>query len=102
MIGKDTDFEPDEVKKRPSLILRERTGVTIDECARLCLNEAAFVCEMMTYGKANRECKWTSLPSIYNITDNDTKDLFKEVVTFDLFESKFNKKKKKKKFKLIF
>ena len=67
--------------------MRERTGVSVDECARLCLFEAAFVCELMTYGKANQECKWTSVPSIYDIKDEDTMNLFQLIPTFDLFES---------------
>lgn len=90
-MAKDTDLDREEVKKRPTLILRERVGVSVDECARLCVGEAAFICELMTYGKANRECKWTSLPSIYNITDQATENLFVNVETFDVFESKKTK-----------
>lgn len=89
-MAKDNDFNITELAKRESLILRQKGDISIDECARLCLNERAFICELLTYGKATQECKWTSLPSIYDIKEDDVKDLFIPVLTFDLFESKFD------------
>ncbi len=44
-----------------SVIIRKKTGISIDECARLCLNEGSFDCEIMTYSAPLMECKWSSM-----------------------------------------
>lgn len=42
-------------------MVRQRTGVSIDECARLCRTEARFRCESMSYDGIYRDCKWSSV-----------------------------------------
>lgn len=41
--------------------LRQRGGVPIDECARLCHTEARFKCESISYDPVFRDCKWSSV-----------------------------------------
>lgn len=41
--------------------MRQRKGISIDECTRLCMRELAFRCESVTYEPIIRECKWASL-----------------------------------------
>jgi hypothetical protein len=56
-----------------SVIIRKKKGVSIDECARLCLNEASFDCEIMTYSSPLLECKWSSMKYeiFFDIDDQD-------------------------------
>lgn len=56
----DTDFNVSFTSMNNSNFIRERKGVTINECARLCITEPAFECESMTY-RYTKECKWSSL-----------------------------------------
>lgn len=56
----DTDFNVSFISMNSSHFIRERKGVTINECARLCLTEPAFQCESMTY-RYTKDCKWSSL-----------------------------------------
>lgn len=40
--------------------LSQRSGISFDECALLCLGEQSFVCLSFTYGVSFRACKWSS------------------------------------------
>lgn len=42
-------------------MVRQRKGISIDECTRLCLKEPAFQCESLTYENTLTECKWSSV-----------------------------------------
>jgi hypothetical protein len=55
------DFNVEEIKKNKSLSIREKKGVSVNECARLCLKEPAFDCQSMSYEAVVGECKWSSL-----------------------------------------
>jgi hypothetical protein len=57
-------FNMGVVSANASLFIRERIGLTIDECARLCLSEPAFQCETLSYEPVLRECKWSSLTAL--------------------------------------
>ena len=46
--------------KDKSIIVRQKKGISIDECTRLCLKEPAFQCETLTYEPTLTECKWSS------------------------------------------
>lgn len=49
-----------------TLQIRERTGVSIDECARLCRTEPTFKCESMSHEIYFRICKWSNLFNVLN------------------------------------
>ncbi len=55
----DVDFNTTEIENNKQLSIRKRDGISIDECARLCLTESTFRCESLTYNP-NSECKWSS------------------------------------------
>ncbi len=57
--------------KNSSLIIRKKIGTSVDECARLCLREAAFDCLVMTYSALNLECKWSSVLYSYDGFSNN-------------------------------
>lgn len=82
------DYNLDLIKKNSSLFLRERNGVSVDECARLCLTEPAFNCESFSFQSFKKECKWSSLvPSVsVDFDDEDSSILLKDLYSF--YESK--------------
>jgi NADPH-dependent 7-cyano-7-deazaguanine reductase QueF-like protein len=55
-----------EVIENASMIVRQKKGVSVEECARLCLTEPAFTCSILTYSDTFLECKWTSIPRSNN------------------------------------
>ena len=55
------DFNMAEIKKNKSILIREKKGVNVNECARLCLNEPAFDCQSLSFQAVIGECKWSSL-----------------------------------------
>ena len=54
------DFNVEGIKKNKSLSIREKKGVSVNECARLCLTEPSFDCQSMSYEAVVGECKWSS------------------------------------------
>jgi len=72
----DTDYNLTALAANDAIFLRSRDHVTIDECARLCLREPAFICESMTFSNARQACKWSSLgvdnSKNYLVTNMDT------------------------------
>lgn len=63
----------DTIKKNDSMQYRQRKGVSIDECARLCSQELAFRCDILTFEPILRECKWSSMTIEFfsDINDNN-------------------------------
>jgi len=57
----DADFNLNETEKNLTISIRKRNGISIDECARLCVREPAFKCESLTYENSLTECKWSSV-----------------------------------------
>jgi hypothetical protein len=51
-----------ENKTDDPIFVRQKIGVSVDECARLCLFEPAFTCSLMSYSEIFLDCKWSSLP----------------------------------------
>ena len=60
------------IASNSSAILRTKSGISVDECARLCITEEAFDCQVMTYGPGYKECKWTSLLFLADSVNNET------------------------------
>lgn len=67
--SKDIDFNVDEIKKNVTIFLRTKSGISVDECARLCLREPAFDCQSMSYDYPSQDCKWSSLVAAYEPDD---------------------------------
>jgi hypothetical protein len=55
------DFNVEGIKKNSSIFIKERKGVSIDECCRLCLTEPSFSCQSLSYEPISRICKWSSI-----------------------------------------
>jgi hypothetical protein len=52
-----------DLSLNPNILLRKKSGISIDECARLCVQEYGFECQTFTYGTGFKECKWSSIAS---------------------------------------
>lgn len=61
MVNESFDLNLDRIKENSSIQFRQRKGVSIDECARLCSRELAFRCDVLTFEPILRECKWASI-----------------------------------------
>ena len=83
----NVDFDVEKMKKNTTIIVRRLLGTTIDECARLCLTEESFDCQVMTYSPFDNECKWTSLLFFDKELNSQTMFLT-ENPGFSLFTSK--------------
>jgi hypothetical protein len=59
--GLNLDFNETKVSLNSNIILRKKSGISIDECARLCVQEYGFECQTFTYGTGFRECKWSPI-----------------------------------------
>ncbi|CAF0709531.1 unnamed protein product [Brachionus calyciflorus] len=63
LFAESYDFNIEKINQEKSIQIRERKGLSIDECARLCMLELAFRCEAVTYEPILKECKWSSMIS---------------------------------------
>lgn len=85
----DTDFDQDKMASNKDLLVRSRDQVSIDECARLCLGEPAFICESMTYSNVRQQCRWSTLTGDLATDESDYLMSNNKTQTFDWFTSKF-------------
>ena len=54
------------------ILVRQKLGVSLSECARLCLFEPSFTCALLTYNEILLDCKWCSLPYPRDADDDNT------------------------------
>ena len=54
------------------MIIYKKTGVLVDECARLCITENSFDCQSFSYANFILECKWSSISFPLAYIDNTT------------------------------
>ncbi|CAF0709535.1 unnamed protein product [Brachionus calyciflorus] len=78
------DFNETEILKNDKLMLRTNTGASLDECARFCVQEPAFECQIFTYDKILQNCKWSSIRSLID-NENPTDSYFIEKEGCDVF-----------------
>ncbi len=73
--GNGYDLDENAINNRTDdlIAFRQKTGISIDECARLCLFEPAFTCSVMSYSDIFMDCKWASFPQ--GSTGGSTTDL---------------------------
>lgn len=88
------------IKQNNSIQFRQRKGVSIDECARLCSKELTFRCDILTFEPILRECKWSSMSIDFFLDINDNKYLiekdgyffYQSKIFVQLFDKEFNLK----------
>lgn len=83
----DFDFNGPKLKSLNET-LSQRSGVSFDECALLCLGEQSFICLSFTYGVSFRICKWSSFNA--NVPNLDV--VFDASSGINLFRSKLKSK----------
>jgi hypothetical protein len=84
VLGYQADFNLEQILKNASILFRERKGVTIDECSRLCFKELTFQCESMSYEHVEKVCKWSSLNA------QDIEDLVYQGISIITFNTGIN------------
>ena len=58
--------------------LKERVGVSFDECSLLCLNDQLIQCASLSYNSLFRTCRWSTVDAntindkIFNLFAEDT------------------------------
>ncbi|RMZ95133.1 antigen B membrane [Brachionus plicatilis] len=72
------DLNLEIIKQNNSIQFRQRKGISIDECARLCIKELAFRCDALTYESILRECKWSSITIDFLSDIDDNKYVIKK------------------------
>lgn len=84
MVSESRDFDQSNLELLQNIyLIRSKTGVSIDECCRLCLNEQAYDCQSMSYSSISGECKWSSLNT--DIIDIKNTTFIKQLDTYRLF-----------------
>ncbi len=68
----DIDYDETQASKNSSVIIYKKTGVLVDECARLCFTENSFDCQSFSYANYLLECKWSSIVFPLGYIDNTT------------------------------
>ncbi|CAF0709533.1 unnamed protein product [Brachionus calyciflorus] len=58
---RENDLNETYINQNPSVFLRKKSLITIDECSRLCITEPTFDCQTISYNDQTQECKWSSL-----------------------------------------
>ena len=84
VFGYQADFNLEEISKNQSFLLRERKGVSVDECSRLCIKELTFQCESMSYEHVEKVCRWSLLNA------QDIEDLVVQGISIITFNTGIN------------
>ena len=82
------DFNETAFTSSGDFIFRLNLGGSIDECARFCVQEPAFECQVFTYSKILQECKWSSIGQLFD-SENPNDNYFIEKEGSDVFLSNF-------------
>jgi hypothetical protein len=78
------DFNQTTMELGGQSVFKQRVGVSVDECARLCVEEQEFECFTFSYSSVFKYCKWTSL----NAYGKEVDKVFYANSKVDLFRSK--------------
>lgn len=92
LFAESYDFNIEKINQEKSIQLRQRKGLSIDECARLCMLELAFRCEAVTYEPILKECKWSSIISEF-FSDIDKNIYVEKKEGYFVYTSKNSMKK---------
>ncbi len=78
------DFNETTMELASQNVLRQRVGISFDECTRFCVEEQNFECFTISYSSILKHCKWTSL----NAYGKELDKVFYQDFGVDLFMSK--------------
>lgn len=85
-LNTELDFDEQQISLNNSAIIYKKTGVNLDECARLCYTEPSFECQSFSYSILTLDCKWSTLLFYGNATAG-----LAPFVTFNNFTNLFGR-----------